>query len=72
MLIALVAALAIAQPELLDRTLALVGGQPITLSDARGAIVAIERYEEKFPSGLLAPEARLLRARARRVLDRSP
>jgi hypothetical protein len=38
MLIALVGALAIAQPELLDRTLALVGGQPITLSDARGAI----------------------------------
>jgi hypothetical protein len=26
------------QPELIDRTLALVGGQPITLSDARAAI----------------------------------
>lgn len=37
-LLALVAALAVAQPELLDRTLALVGGQPITLSDARAAI----------------------------------
>ena len=38
MFIALVVALAVAQPELLDRTLALVGGQPITLSDARGAV----------------------------------
>ena len=38
MLLALVGALAVAQPELLDRTLALVGGQPITLSDARGAV----------------------------------
>ena len=38
MLIALLGALAVAQPELLDRTLALVGGQPITLSDARGAV----------------------------------
>ena len=28
----------LAQPELLDRTLALVGGQPITLSDARAAL----------------------------------
>ena len=37
-LLALVAALTVAQPELLDRTLALVGGQPITLSDARAAI----------------------------------
>ena len=35
--LALVAALTIAQPLLLDRTLALVGGQPITLSDARAA-----------------------------------
>ena len=38
----LIAALAIAiaaiQPMLLDRTLALVGGQPITLSDVRAAI----------------------------------
>src|SRR5688572_1623049 len=36
--LAIVAALTVAQPELLDRTLALVGGQPITLSDARAAI----------------------------------
>ena len=35
--LAIVAALTVAQPELLDRTLALVGGQPITLSDARAA-----------------------------------
>jgi hypothetical protein len=37
-LVALVAALTVAQPQLLDRTLALVGGQPITLSDARAAV----------------------------------
>jgi hypothetical protein len=37
-LLALIATLTVAQPELLDRTLALVGGQPITLSDARAAI----------------------------------
>ncbi|MGH9220013.1 MAG: hypothetical protein ACRD1W_11970 [Vicinamibacterales bacterium] len=37
-LFAIVAALTVAQPELLDRTLALVGGQPITLSDARAAV----------------------------------
>lgn len=36
--VALVAALMFAQPQLLDRTLALVGGQPITLSDARAAV----------------------------------
>ena len=35
MVIALVMAV---QPELVDRTLALVGGQPITLSDARAAV----------------------------------
>ena len=35
---AMILALAIAQPELLDRTLALVGGQAITLSDVRAAI----------------------------------
>lgn len=34
----LILALAMLQPELLDRTLALVGGQPITLSDARAAM----------------------------------
>lgn len=37
-LVAFVAALTVAQPHLLDRTLALVGGQPITLSDARAAV----------------------------------
>jgi hypothetical protein len=36
-LVLLVAALA-AQPEVIDRTLALVGGQAITLSDVRGAL----------------------------------
>ena len=36
--VAIVAALTVAQPELLDRTLALVGGQPITLSDVRAAV----------------------------------
>lgn len=35
---ALLLVLVLAQPELIDRTLALVGGQPITLSDARAAI----------------------------------
>jgi hypothetical protein len=35
---ALALTLMLAQPELLDRTLALVGGQPITLSDARAAL----------------------------------
>lgn len=35
---ALVVLLSVAQPELLDRTLALVGGQAITLGDARAAI----------------------------------
>lgn len=37
-LVAFVAALTVAQPQLLDRTLALVGSQPITLSDARAAV----------------------------------
>ena len=36
--ILLVASLMVVQPELLDRTLALVGGQPITLSDVRAAV----------------------------------
>jgi hypothetical protein len=35
---AIAVVIAITQPVLLDRTLALVGGQPITLSDARAAI----------------------------------
>lgn len=34
----LLATALLTQPELIDRTLALVGGQPITLSDARAAI----------------------------------
>lgn len=34
----LVIAVAVVQPQLLDRTVALVGGQPITLSDVRAAI----------------------------------
>lgn len=34
----LLSIVALAQPELLDRTLALVSGQPITLSDARAAM----------------------------------
>ena len=38
LLVAFVAALTVAQPQLLDRTLALVGGQPITQSDARAAV----------------------------------
>lgn len=33
----LVMAMVLAQPELIERTLAIVGGQPITLSDARAA-----------------------------------
>jgi hypothetical protein len=35
---ALLVSLALAQPELLDRTVALVGGQAITLSDVRAAL----------------------------------
>jgi hypothetical protein len=34
----LLATIATAQPDILDRTLALVGGRPITLSDVRAAI----------------------------------
>ena len=48
--LAIVAALTVVQPALLDRTLALVGGQPITLSDARAAI-ALGLIEN--PKGLL-------------------
>lgn len=40
-------------PELLDRTLALVGGQPITLSDARAAmalgLVPVDRSADPLP-----------------------
>jgi hypothetical protein len=38
MIAAFVIALSLAQPDLLDRTVAIVGGQPITLSDVRAAI----------------------------------
>lgn len=37
-MIAVLLALMAAQPELLDRTLAIVGGQPVTLSDAQAAM----------------------------------
>lgn len=37
-MIALLLTLTLTQPELLDRTLAIVGGQPITLSDAKAAM----------------------------------
>jgi hypothetical protein len=50
-LVAIVAAVMFAQPALLDRTLALVGGQPITLSDARAA-VALGLIDD--PKGSLA------------------
>lgn len=53
MLAALFVAILVAQPELLDRTLALVGGQPITLSDARAAI-ALDLVEDTSGS---IPEA---------------
>jgi hypothetical protein len=37
-LLAFLRAAAAAQPELIDRTLAIIAGQPITLSDVRGAL----------------------------------
>lgn len=36
--VALAALLAVAQPELIERTLAIVGGQAVTLTDARAAL----------------------------------
>jgi len=60
-LLAIVVALTVAQPELLDRTLALVGGQPITLSDARAAI-ALGLIEN--PKGSLTDVTMLLVDRA--------
>lgn len=49
----LVLALTLLQPEVLDRTLALVGGQPVTLSDARAALalglVAADRSADPIP-----------------------
>ena len=44
----------VAEQELIERTLALVGGQPITLSDARAAVVfglvAVEGTSEDIPA----------------------
>jgi hypothetical protein len=54
MRLAALAIVMLAQPELIERTLALVGGQPITLSDARAAIefglVTAERPSEDIPA----------------------
>jgi hypothetical protein len=50
----------IAQPELIERTLALVGGQPITLSDARAAVAL----------GLLGSEPGDLPAITAQLVDR--
>jgi len=50
---AVVVAAVLLQPQLLDRTLALVGGQPITLSDARAVIelglIAADRSADPIP-----------------------
>lgn len=54
----LIATLAAAQPVLLDRTVALVGGQPITLSDVRAAI-ALGLVDDAGPS-IEAVTARLV------------
>ena len=57
----------IAQPELIERTLALVGGQPITLSDARAAtafgLVPAEQSPEDiaFVTALLVDRELMLR-----------
>jgi len=57
----------LAQPELLERTLALVGGQPITLSDASAAtalgLVAADRSAADIPlvTGLLVDRELMLR-----------
>ncbi len=64
-LAALVCALLV-QPELLDRTLALVGGQPIILSDARAAtalgLIAVDpSAETPMLTGLLVDRALILR-----------
>lgn len=50
---ALLATALIAQPELIERTLALVGGQPITLSDARAAValgLLIDHESDELPA----------------------
>lgn len=55
------------QPELIERTLALVGGQPITLGDARAAtafgLIAAERPSEQISvlTGLLVDRELILR-----------
>ena len=55
------------QPELIERTLALVGGQPITLSDARAAIafglLSADRASDELPviTGLLVDRELILR-----------
>jgi len=63
----MVAIVMLAQPELIERTLALVGGQPITLSDARAAVVfglvTVERPSDDIPAitGLLVDRELILR-----------
>ena len=65
--VAVLAIAVLAQPELIERTLALVGGQPITLSDARAAIafglVSVERPTADIPAmtGLLVDRELILR-----------
>jgi hypothetical protein len=49
----------LAQPELIERTLALVGGQPITLSDARAA-VALGLISDQAPDQIPAITLRLV------------
>lgn len=57
----------LAQPELIERTLALVGGQPITLSDVRAAVtfglVSADRSSGNIPvvAGLLVDRELMLR-----------
>ena len=55
------------QPELIERTLALVGGQPITLSDARAVtalgLISADRRSDEIPvlTGLLVDRELILR-----------
>jgi hypothetical protein len=53
--------------ELIDRTLALVGGQPITLSDARGAL-ALGLIDARLGSASSIPEAMELLIRRELIL----
>lgn len=63
----LVTLVMLAQPELIERTLALVGGQPITLSDVRAAVtfglVSADRSPGDIPlvTGLLVDRELMLR-----------